>query len=141
VAGPLDGVAFLLVGREHSTEPLEGLTVSDASRPLLYVGQRLASSVCRTNVVVLDPGSATEVPRCGTVQMGPGSLVPCSVPDRAGRETVTTVAGSIYWDEATRMKVQCTRSGSGRLSLQGREMVVLPFASHWSALEQTAVQA
>jgi hypothetical protein len=99
--------------------------VSDASRPLLYVGRRLASSVCRTNVVVLDPGSATEVPRC----------------DRAGRETVTTVAGSIYWDEATRMKVQCTRSGSGRLSLQGREMVVLPFASHWSALEQTAVQA
>jgi hypothetical protein len=102
------------------------MTLPGARRELLYVGQRFESSVCSTNVVVLDPGSSTEVPSCGGSPMSRGALIPCSEPDQPGPESVHTVAGSIYWDQVTGVKLRCTRSGSGWLSVHGRGMVVMP---------------
>jgi hypothetical protein len=99
------------------------MTVLGANRALPYVGQRLASTVCDTNVVVLDPGSSIEAPRCGGAPMRQGARIPCAEPDRPRPESVHTVAGSVYWDETTGMKLRCTRSGSGLLTLHGRAMV------------------
>jgi hypothetical protein len=115
------------------------MTAPGADGVLPHVGQRLESSVCRTNVVVLDPGSATEVPSCGGAHMNPGSLIPCSDPDRPGRGSVHTVAGLVYWDETTRMKLRCTRSGSGLLSVHGREMVALSPTTHRGWRQEPAV--
>jgi hypothetical protein len=115
------------------------MTGPGANRTPPYGGQRLASSVCSTNVVVLDPGSAAELPSCGRSPMRQGVLIPCSAPDRPGPGPVCTVAGSIYWDEMTGMKVRCTRSGSGLLTLQGREMVIQSLTPHRRALQRTAV--
>jgi hypothetical protein len=56
--------------------------------------------------------------------MDQGPPIPCSEPDRPGSGPVRTLAGSIYRDETTGMTVRCTRSGAGRLTLQGREMVL-----------------
>ncbi len=100
------------------------MTVLGATRALPYVGQRFASNVCNTNVVVLDPGSSTEAPSCGGAPMRQGARIPCAEPDRPGPGSVHTVAGSVYWDETTGMKLRCTRSGSGLLALHGRAMVV-----------------
>jgi hypothetical protein len=115
------------------------MTGPGANRAPLFAGQRLASSVCSTNVVVLDPGSATGLPSCGGSPMRQGALIPCSAPDRPGPGPVRTVAGSIYWDEMTGMKVRCTRSGSGLLTLQGREMVMQFLAPHRRALQKNGV--
>src|SRR5260370_39352462 len=100
------------------------MTVLRARRALPYVVQRLASVVCNTNVVVLDPGSSIEAPRCGGAPMRQGARIPCAEPDRPRPEPVRTVAGSVYWDETTGMKLRCTRSGSGLLTLHGRAMLV-----------------
>ena len=100
------------------------MTVLGAKSALPYAGQRLASIVCNTNVVVLDPGSSIEAPRCGWAPMRQGARIPCAEPDRPRPESVHTVAGSVYWDETTGMKLRCTRSGSGLLTLHGRAMLV-----------------
>jgi hypothetical protein len=94
-------------------------------KPPLSAGQRFESVRCSTNVVVLDPGGSTEAPSCGGLPMRPGRLISCSDPGRPGPESVQTVAGLIYWDEVTGMRLRCTNSGSGLLTLQGRVMVVL----------------
>lgn len=98
----------------------------------LFAGQRLESRNCSTNVVVLDPGSSIDPPSCGGAPMRPGRVIGCSEPDRPGPEPVQTVAGSIYWDQVTGIKLRCTRSGSGPLTLQGRLMVLQP-GTHWVA--------
>jgi hypothetical protein len=89
----------------------------------LRVGQRLASAVCSANVIVIEPGCATEVPWCGGEPMKPGALLACSEPDWPGAGSARTVAGVLYWDEATGLKLACTRSGSSELSVAGRGMV------------------
>src|SRR5712671_6715388 len=100
------------------------MTMPGTTGALPHEGQQLESSVCSTNVVVLDPGSSTEVPGCGGSPMRRGAVIRCSEPDRPGPGPVRTTAGSIYWDETTGMRVRCTRSGSGLLTLHGREMVL-----------------
>jgi hypothetical protein len=115
------------------------MTASGANDALLYLGQRLKSSLCSTHVVVLDPGSATEVPLCGGAQMKPGALIPCSEPDRPVSGSVRTERGSVYSDETTGLKLRCTRSGSGMLSVHGREMFVLPPAPTRRPLERADV--
>jgi hypothetical protein len=114
------------------------MTAFEAHGTLLHVGQRLASSVCSTNVVVLDPGSATEPPTCGGAQMKAGSLIPCSDGDKPCSDMpVHSVAGSIYWDEATGTQLQCTRSGSGDLRMHGSRMVVVAPTLRRRALQYT----
>jgi hypothetical protein len=95
-------------------------------------GQRFESRRCGTNVVVLDPGSATEPPNCGGEPMRPGALITCGEPDRPGPEAIQAIAGFVYWDQVSGMKLRCTRSGSGLLSAQGREMV--PYPASYGAL-------
>jgi hypothetical protein len=102
----------------------------------LHVGQRFESTSCSTNVVVLDPGSAGEAPSCGGARMKPGAVIRCSERVRPGPRPARTVAGSIYWDETTGMKLRCTRSGSGVLSLQGRTMLALPSATDHAARQE-----
>ena len=103
--------------------------------PPLSAGQRFESVRCSTNVVVLDPGGSTEAPSCGGSPMRPGGLISCSDPGRPGLESVQTVAGSIYWDEVTGMRLRCTNSGSGLLTLRGRVMVLEPGAPRRRAFE------
>nr|BFE36754.1 hypothetical protein GCM10010200_090050 [Actinomadura rugatobispora] len=91
-----------------------------------YSGQRLASSVSDTNIVVLDPGSATEPPSSGGSPMRPGRYLPCSLPATRRTEPVDTVSGSVYEDPATGLTVLCTRSGAGALAVHGRELVMVP---------------
>jgi hypothetical protein len=105
----------------------------------LFAGQRLESRNCSTNVVVLDPGSSIDPPSCGAAPMRPGRLICCSEPDRAGPEPVQTVVGSIYWDEVTGIKLRCTRSGSGLLTLQGRPMGLQP-GTHGAHLKARALR-
>jgi len=87
--------------------------------PRLLPGQRLASQVCSTNVIVLQTGDARTVPECGGLPMVPGRPVPCSdTGQRAGESQA--LAGTIYEDVATGLIVRCTISGPGRLTLEGR---------------------
>jgi hypothetical protein len=88
----------------------------------VLMGQRFASNVCSTNVVLLDAGSASALPECGGVPMQPSSIIACSTP-AASDEPVQTVGGLIYLDPVTGMALRCTRSGLGRLTLEGREMI------------------
>jgi hypothetical protein len=117
------------------------MTKPGASRELVYVGQRFESSVCSTKVVALDPGSAAEVPSCGGAPMRQGAFIPCSEPDQPSPESVHSVAGSIYWDQVTGMKLRCTRSGSGLLTLHARVMVILPPSPHRRAPQKTGMLA
>lgn len=93
-----------------------------------YSGQRLASSVSDTNIVVLDPGSATELPSSGGYPMRPGRYIPCSLPGTRSTEPADTVSGSVYEDPDTGLTVLCTRSGAGVLAVHGRELVRVPRA-------------
>src|SRR5258708_9110234 len=77
------------------------MTVLGATRALPYVGQRFASNVCNTNVVVLDPGSSTEAPSCGGAPVRQGARVSCAEPDRPGPRSVPTGAGSGFSGETT----------------------------------------
>jgi hypothetical protein len=101
------------------------MTASRTDSPGLRSGQRLASAACSVNVIVTDPGTADEVPHCGSEQMQPGPFIRCSEPDWPGAGSARTLAGVVYWDATTGLKLACTRSGSGVLSLSGREMVAL----------------
>jgi hypothetical protein len=71
-----------------------------AARPgsVSHIGQRLECGACNTNVVVLDPGCTTELPKCGGSPTRPGVLIPCSEPDRARLESNQTTASSVYSD-------------------------------------------
>lgn len=85
-------------------------------------GQRLASRVCATNIIVLQAGRARAVPECGGVPMVSGLPIPCGEPEPGVRDAAETVAGTVYADPATGLLVRCTRSGSGRLTLEGRPL-------------------
>jgi hypothetical protein len=115
--------------------------VPRASGAVVYVGQGFTSSVCSTNVVVLDPGSAREVPAYGGSATSPGVFIPCGEADRPGQGFVHTVVDLVYWDETTGMKLRCTRSGSGLLSVQGHETVALSRAARRWGRQGTAVLA
>jgi hypothetical protein len=130
---PVDSVHYAMATPDDLAQTVKEVEALDRR---IVAGQRLTSSVCSTNVVVLDPGSAAGLPSCGGAPMRQGALIPCSAPDRPGPAPVRTVAGSIYWDEMTGMKVRCTRSGSGLLTLQGREMVAQSPAPHRRALQE-----
>jgi len=102
------------------------MTTPGRNMALPYFGQRLASRVSRTNIVVLDPGLAAELPSSGGFSMKEGGYIPCSEPDTRGSEPNHAVAGSVYRDPHTGLTVLCTRSGSGGLSVHGRELIVVP---------------
>jgi hypothetical protein len=102
------------------------MTATDLAGTRLRAGQRFECAYCRTNVVVLDAGTAMDVPRCDGTQMTPGPLIRCSEPDQGIPGAVQSVAGTVYADEATGMKVRITRSGPGVMTVHGRDMVALP---------------
>jgi hypothetical protein len=106
------------------------MTADRMDAAVLRVGQRFESAVCSTNVIVLDPGTARELPTCGGKPMRPGSLIRCSAQDQRDPVSVRMTAGVVYSDAMTGLKLACTRSGSGVLGVAGREMVALSSHRH-----------
>ena len=98
------------------------MTMVSSSELRLHVGQRLACSTGTTNVVVLDAGAAVHAPRCAGERMLPGGCIPCSRPDRSARQPADLYAGTIYADEQSGLRVLCTRSGSGPITVDDREL-------------------
>ena len=96
---------------------------SETGRP--FSGQRLASAVGRTCIVVLDAGTATEAPTAGGHPMRRGRYIPCSeqVDDR---KLAPVVAGCMYRDAVSGLTVLCTRSGNETLAVHGRELLRVP---------------
>lgn len=82
----------------------------------LKTGQRLQSSVCDTEVIVVRPPSSPVDLRCGNVPMvelgGPRDASRPAPPDGPGSQL-----GKRYADEATGLEVLCTKAGAGTLSL------------------------
>jgi hypothetical protein len=92
----------------------------------LRAGMTVTSPVGSTSVIVLRVGNATHPPFTDGREMAPGRPTPCGIRVRRGERTVQTVAGRRYVDPPTGLTVQCTRSGSGWLSYDGRRMMMMP---------------
>ena len=79
----------------------------------IRIGQRLASAVCSTNVVVLAVGSCAQIPECDDLPMRQGPIIPCYETDATHPGDLHTLAGNVYFDLATGLTLRCTRSGTG----------------------------
>lgn len=102
------------------------MTASQVGTQFPYIGQRLASSTGTTHVVVLGLGAASSGQlTCAGQPMRAGGYVPCSEPFvEVGPRWLR--AGRVYTDMATGLRVLCTRSGSGPLQLEGRDLLLAP---------------
>jgi hypothetical protein len=104
----------------------------------LRVGQALASASGPGRFIVLNVGSAGEMPSLRgrplvLARPGPCSGAPRRRPARGGLEP-----GARYVDEPTGLEVRCTEAGGGALSYAGRPMTIVPrrqlrFPLPWSA--------
>jgi hypothetical protein len=91
----------------------------------LAVGERLRSSSCGTEVIVVHvPDRPVEL-TCG------GHPMSASTPDAAVVERAVaadgdggTLLGKRYVDEPTGLEVLCTRPGNGKLAADGRDLTI-----------------
>jgi hypothetical protein len=93
----------------------------------LDVGTTLASEICSTRVLVIDAGTATEVPECGDLGMVASRPVPCALAAQAPRQSDGTQAGWRYLDAESGLLLLCIWPGPGILTYQGRPMIRVPF--------------
>jgi hypothetical protein len=88
----------------------------------LHSGQRLSCRVCSANVLVVAPGTATDLPYCDGTPMQPGSVIPCGAACHA--DDATEVRGGVmYQDPVSSVTLRCTRPGRGPLTVEGRLMI------------------
>jgi hypothetical protein len=88
----------------------------------LKAGQRLASSVCDTEVVVVKAPAADVDLRCGGHPMTlKGEPAPSAELDDAYR--TGTLIGKRYADETIGLEVLCTKAGAGSLSIGVDELL------------------
>lgn len=82
----------------------------------IKVGDRLTSSVCETEVIVVKAPVGGEVDlRCGGVPMGTGAAVANGSPSSGWAEG--SQIGKRYGDEAVGIEVLVTRGGVGTLAI------------------------
>jgi hypothetical protein len=82
-------------------------------------GDRLQSTVCEAQVIVVRAPSGEVDLRCGGAPMEPvGEAVTSGIidPDQAGG----TALGKRYSDEASGLELLCTKAGAGTLTIDGR---------------------
>jgi len=97
----------------------EEMSVNNAARSQtvkLSVGERLGSTVCSTEVIVVRP-PATEVDlTCGGRPMAPlPREVGAEVGAEVGEDGPGTLVGKRYADPGTGLELLCTKAGAGRL--------------------------
>jgi hypothetical protein len=97
----------------------------------LAAGERLRSSACGAEVIVVRPPDRPVELTCG------GNPMSANAPaaDSAAGQAVAggqggdggdggTLLGKRYVDEATGLEVLCTRPGSGKLAANGRDLTI-----------------
>jgi hypothetical protein len=91
----------------------------------LRAGMTVTSPTGSTSVIVLQVGDATHAPSIDGREMVPGRPTPCGMRVRRSEWAAKTVAGRRYVDPPTGLTIQCTRSGRGWLSYDGRRMLLV----------------
>jgi hypothetical protein len=89
----------------------------------IKVGQKLRSTVCSTEIVIVRPPNGPADITCGghaMVLAGPDAPDPTGAPeaDAAGG----TLLGKRYADEELALEVLCTKPGDGSLGVNGRAL-------------------
>jgi hypothetical protein len=88
-------------------------------------GMTLTCRRCQLTVLVLESGFATAAPKCCGASMEPATPPPCSL-NTSSIGSACIQLGAIYLDTVTGFTVRCTRSGTGRPTMVGREVQLAP---------------
>jgi hypothetical protein len=99
------------------------MTTSSSEALTLASGQRLVCRVCSTRVVVLDPGSADQSLQCDGEPFEVARPIACSSSLGTRHPAARTVAGAIYSDTVTGLRLRCIQSGPGMVTIGGRVLV------------------
>jgi hypothetical protein len=93
----------------------------------LRAGERLASTACSTEVVVVRAPSGPVELTCAGAPMAPAggaaAAAPLSAPSVADPRSAI-VLGKRYVDEESGLEVLCTKGGTGPLQCDGRPMAL-----------------
>jgi hypothetical protein len=90
--------------------------LSEEDHVELKAGQRLASAVCDTEVVVVKAPATDVDVRCGGHPMTLKGE-PAASAELDGAHSAGTLIGKRYADETTGLEVLCTKAGAGSLSI------------------------
>ncbi|RLV48318.1 hypothetical protein D9V37_14745 [Nocardioides mangrovicus] len=80
------------------------------------VGERLGSTVCDTEVIVVRPPSQDVDLTCGGQPMAP---LPAETKEAVGEDGPGTLVGKRYSDPGSGLELLCTRPGAGQLRVGG----------------------
>ncbi|WP_330255015.1 hypothetical protein OG874_10960 [Nocardia sp. NBC_00565] len=87
----------------------------------LVAGKRLRSTVCDTEIIVIRvPETPIEL-QCGGQPMAADAAGVGTAESASG---TGTLLGKRYVDDATGLEVLCTKSGTGTLAADGRELTI-----------------
>jgi len=87
----------------------------------MKAGDRLQSTVCEAQVIVVRPATAPVDLRCGGAAMSPvGTGHAGGAADAA--LSGGTLLGKRYVDDVTNLELLCTKAGTGTLTVDGRPM-------------------
>jgi hypothetical protein len=90
----------------------------------LTAGKRLHSNVSDTEVIVIRAPQTTVELCCGGHPMSAAADTKRTASAASGTADDTTVLGKRYVDDETGLEVLCTKSGTGPLAVDGRQLTI-----------------